>query len=217
MKRLSFQPRVDAFTAMVILAAGFACPAVAQRSCSAGPQMTGTRTAAAKAAKAVMAAARPDVSLTMEPAAMVSGGGQAVLTDPDGEQFSHQFAISAVVNNDGSAHGTARFVFPVQFSQKWGALPGVDLMNLKGEIASGSANGDGSVELNGPFIETDYDRGQGIVYEEDSRETGATPLRIVVSGSPGSKQFTLSWCAFIPPNGNGVFTVEVTKGTLKVL
>ena len=88
------------------------------------------------------------------------------------------------MNSDGSAHGDARFVFPLRFAQSWGALAGVDLV-------------------------TDYSRGDGIVFQENSSNSGAPPMTLVIS--PGGKTFTLSWCAFIP--SRGYFSVEVTPET----
>jgi hypothetical protein len=196
---------VAALTAVVCL------PAHAQRPCFVTFAVPNTKAAATTR---IAVAANVGASFAKAPLTMVSGGGQALLADPDGDKFSHQFSISAVVNNDGSARGKAKFVFPMLFSQKWGALPGVDMMHLDGEITEGSVHPDGKVELTGPFIETDYTRGDGIVFEEDSRVSGSSPLKIVVA--PQQKEFTLSWCDFIPPGGTGSFSVEVTSGNLKV-
>ena len=87
-------------------------------------------------------------------------------------------------------------------------------MHLRGEFTNGSVAADGTVTLIGPFIETDYNRHDGIVFQEDSRQSGAVPLKIVIS--PASKKFTLSWCSFIPPAGTGSFSIDVTKGDLRV-
>ena len=203
--------RINAAASMVVLSVGFSLPADAQRSCSVTFAIPNVKSAPA-AARTAGASVEP--SLAKAPAALVSGGGQALVTDPDGAKFPNQFAISAVVNNDGSARGEATFVFPLQFSQKWGALPTVDLMHVKGDITAGSVAADGKVTLTGPFIETDYNRGEGIVFQEDSSVSGASPMKIVVS--PASKTFTLTWCSFIPPAGTGSFAVEVTNGNLKV-
>ena len=201
--------RIHTPVSAALLAVSFFFPAEAQRSCSVTFAIPH-----AKSASSTARSAGVEVSLAKAPSAVVGGGGQALLTDPDGATFSHQFAFSAVVQNDGSAQGQASFVFPLQFSQKWGALPGVDLMLLKGEITAGSVAVDGTVTLTGPFLETDFTRAEGIVYQEDSSVSGAPPLRIVVA--PASKTFTLTWCSFIPPAGTGSFSVEVTNGSLKV-
>ena len=140
------------------------------------------------------------------------GRGRAELTDPDGEKFTHQFAITAVVDRDGTARGKATFVFSDRFSQKWGAVPGVDLIHLEGDLKTGSVDQTGQASLGGTFIETDYSRTEGIVYQEDSSVSGAAPLAIVIS--PDSRKFTLAWCGFIP--GSGYFSAEVTEGHLKV-
>jgi hypothetical protein len=191
-----------------ILMAGSSLPASAERACSV------TLNAVRKSPQgASRLAAGPGPALAKAPAAIISGGGQGLLTDPDGETFSHQFAISAIVHNDGSAKGKANFVFSALFSRKWGAVPGVDLIQLKGDITAGAAAGDGKIELTGPFVETDFTSGEGIVYQEDSRVSGSTPLKIVVT--PGLPEFTISWCDFIPPNGTGSFGVQVTSGNLK--
>ena len=50
----------------------------------------------------------------------------------------------------------------------------------------------------------------------DSCRPVLAPVRIVVSGLPGSQRFTLAWCAFIPPGGTGSFSIEVTKGNLQI-
>ena len=179
-----------------------------QRACSA---IAGAKTVETKAA-----ASRVEGFVAQAPlAAVVNGEGIGLLTDPDGQTFSHQFAIGAVLYGNGSAQGQVNFVFPVPFSLKWGALPGVsELIHLRGEITTGAVKTNGDVELTGPFIETDYTRADGIVFQEDSRVSGAPPVKIVLSGAPGSQQFTLAWCAFIPSPGS--FSVEVTKGTLRI-
>jgi hypothetical protein len=142
----------------------------------------------------------------------VTGGGQATLTDSDGAKFTHQFAVSAVVNADGSAKGEATFVFPGDFSQKWGALPGTDVIHLKGDIKTASVDASGKATLGGPFVETDYSRAEGIVYREDSTVTGAPPLELVIA--PDGKTFTITWCAFIPAPGH--FSAEVKNGRILV-
>ena len=191
--------------AVALMAAVFASPASAQRACPTAPALMGG-----------LKSARPAPAAAKVPLAVVTGGGQGTLTDPDGEKFSHQFSIAAVLNADGSARGNLNFVFPAPFSHKWGALPTADILHLVGEVTAGTLNTDGSVDLLGPFIETDFSQSEGIVYQEDSRVTGASPVRVSISPPPGSRTFKLSWCSFIPPNGTGYFTVEIANGNLIV-
>jgi hypothetical protein len=147
------------------------------------------------------------------PSAVVTGGGLATLTDTDGAKFTHQFSLSAVLNGDGSARGKATFVFSGDFSQKWGALPGVaDVIDLKADLKHGTVDGAGNVTLAGPFTETDYSRREGIVFQEDSSLSGAPPLSLVVAAD--GKTFTLTWCAFIPTPG--YFAVEVKGGKISL-
>jgi len=202
------------FATIAVLAVAWACPANAQRHCSP-PAITNA--AGGKVTPASATAVKAEVYAPQAPLAAVSGGGTALLTDPDGEKFTHQFSIGAVVNSDGSAQGHANFVFPMPFSLKWGALPGVsEIIHLQGEITAGAVSPGGEITLTGPFIETDYASSEGILFREDSRVSGASPLRIVTLGPPGSKTFTLAWCNFIPPGGAGSFSIEVTSGNLKV-
>ncbi|MCI0624038.1 MAG: hypothetical protein L0387_20690 [Acidobacteria bacterium] len=198
-----------AFAIATAFAAALSSPAYSQRACSSA---AGAKAGDTKAAAFFVERYAAQASL----AAVVNGGGIGLLTDPDGQTFFHQVTIGAVLYSNGSAQGQVNFVFPMPFTLKWGALPGVELMHLAGEITGGSVKPNGDVELTGPFIETDYTRGEGIVFQEDSRVSGAAPLKIVVSGVPGSQQFTLAWCSFIPPGGTGSFFVQVTKGTLRI-
>lgn len=199
-------------TALAAVLAGiaFCVPAAAQRTCPASPAVANINTAMRASSAAANRAA--DKWRGGAPPAVVTGRGRAELTDPDGEKFTHQFAITAVVDRDGTARGKATFVFSDRFSQKWGAVPGVDLIHLEGDLKTGSVDQTGQASLGGTFIETDYSRTEGIVYQEDSSVSGAAPLAIVIS--PDSRKFTLAWCGFIP--GSGYFSAEVTEGHLKV-
>src|SRR5262249_29494734 len=134
--------------------------------------------------------------------AVITGGGIAQLTDPDGQKYSHQFEIAASVKSDGSASGEVNFVFSKAFSLKFGGIPGVsEIIHLKGDIKAGSIDPGGSAQISGPWVETDYAPGHGEVYKEGSRETGYPELKIVIAGPPNSKNFTLTWCNFIPAPG----------------
>lgn len=184
-------------------------PMAAERACSAS--LSGL------AVKSTEASARRDPLsvLRTRPVAIVTGGGIAVLTDTDGQKFRHQFSINAVINSDGTVRGQAHFSFSKDFSLKWGAVPGVsEMLHLQGEITSGSTNTDGTVVLTGPFVETDFASGEGLIFRVDSRVSGDAPLTLVIS--PASNRFTLTWCAFIPPNGTGSFSTEVVNGNLKI-
>jgi hypothetical protein len=201
--------------AVAALAAGCCLPAHAERPCSVTLAMPAAQSVTKAAGPAMVAlSAKSGSPFGKGTMALVAGRGKAVLTDFDGEKFLHQFSIAAEVTNDGAARGRASFVFPMPFSQKWGAVPGVDLIHLEGEITAGSVDDQGKVSLAGPFVERDYSRSDGLVYEEDSRESGATPLAIVVS--PKSREFTFSWCDFIPPDGTGHFSSVITGGNLNV-
>lgn len=143
---------------------------------------------------------------------VVTGGGQATLTDTDGQTFTHQFTISAILNTDGSAQGQASLVFSQAFASKWGALPGVDVMHVQGTFTTGGIAPSGSVWLSGPFLETDFNRTEGIVFQENSAVSGSAPMKVTIA--PDTKSFTLSWCSFIP--APGFFTVVPTDGSLRV-
>ena len=49
-----------------------------------------------------------------------------------------------------------------------------------------------------------------------ARAKVAFALLVTLVVSPASDVFTLTWCAFIPPNNTGSFSVEVLKGNLKI-
>ena len=211
----SFCRTLSGFAAVAVLIVAVSSPAAAERVCPAAG------TAAVNLQVWTLSVPDPGKSHTQtvqtnDPSVLVNGGGRGQLTDPDGEKFQHQFDISALLKKDGSAQGVTNFVFSGLFSQKWGAVPGVDVMHLRGDFTSGSVAQDGTVTLTGPFIETDYSRDSGIVYQEDSRQSGQTPLKIVIAGPPSSRKFTLSWCSFIPPAGMGSFSIEVGSGSLRV-
>jgi hypothetical protein len=137
------------------------------------------------------------------PAARVAGEGKAVITDPDDNGFGgNHFAIAGAVYADGSADGRVEFRLEEPFSAVWGAVPGVELIRLKGEITAGAVAQDGAVTLQGLLAEVDYSDGEVVFVEED------VPFEIVIA--PGGGEFTLTWC-LLP-----VFEVEVTHGKLKV-
>jgi hypothetical protein len=107
-----------------------------------------------------------------------------------------------VVRADGSARGQVNFLFGEPFSSVWGALPGVDLIRLRGEITAGAVAANGSVTLRGQLTEVDYSDGDVVFVEEN------VPFEIVIPAGGGD--FTLTWC-LLP-----VFGLEVTHGKLNV-
>ena len=127
----------------------------------------------------------------------VNGVPTADLAYPINTQFkNNHFRIKAKVHADGSATGTARFVFGDEFSNAWGA----DAITLECEIDTGSVSEDGTVVLQGLSFEEDFVDGV-VTFEELS------PFEIIIDPS-GS--FSLRWCA-IP-----ALDLEITKGHLKV-
>jgi sugar lactone lactonase YvrE len=134
--------------------------------------------------------------------AHVLGGGRALLTDPAGDTFSAAFGLAAVRRADGSADGVVDFSFGPAFGQAWGAVPGVDRIQLHGRITSFTVAADGTVTLEGRLTEKDFDRGRVVFVERD------VPFRIVIG--PHSTSFSLQWCE-LP-----TFYLDVTHGDLRI-
>src|SRR5262249_40612284 len=88
-------------------------------------------------------------------AVQVSGGGQARLTDPDGNVFPLTFGLAGILHADSSAQGTVNVVFGPAFGEAWGAVPGVDHIHLSGTVTSLTASADGSITLEGQLTEKD--------------------------------------------------------------
>src|SRR5262245_10833252 len=97
-----------------------------------------------------------------KPVARVEGHGTAVMasTGPDdvfgvieeGYPYpGNDFRIQGQVYADGSAGGTASFVFGEAFSAEWGA----DVIELICEIETGTVGEDGTVTFQGLAYETD--------------------------------------------------------------
>lgn len=130
----------------------------------------------------------------------VAGAGQAVITDPDGNQFSgNRFALAGVLGPDGSAKGRVAFQLGEDFSNVWGAVPGAtDSIRLTGRITQGEVTADGTVILRGTLLEEDYLDGELIASFEDE------PFEIVID--PSGEDFVLQWC-LLP-----AFGMEVTRG-----
>jgi len=134
-------------------------------------------------------------------AAKVKGQGIATMeatADDDvygvlkkGDLFAdNHFKIEGKVNADGSASGTAHFVFGDEFANAWGA----DAMTLECEIDTGSVSDDGTVVLQGSSFEEDFDEFGNVIFEELS------PCEIIIDPS-GS--FSLRWCLIPALNVNG--------------
>jgi hypothetical protein len=137
--------------------------------------------------------------------ASVAGGGTLDVTDIDGNHFpsAGEFAVSAGLNPDESAHGRITFVFRGSFAAYWGALPGVtDLFRLTGTVDAIAAETD-AVVLSGELEETDYADGQGIVFTEER-----VPFAIALV--PGTPAFVMQFC-LLPP-----FEMHVSTGNLMV-
>ena len=128
----------------------------------------------------------------------VNGVPSADLAYPINTEFKkNHFGIKAKVHADGSATGTARFVFGDEFANAWGA----DAITLECEIDTGAVSEDGTVVLQGSSFEEDFDEFGNVVFEELS------PFEIIIDPA-GS--FSLRWCA------TPALNVEITKGHLKV-
>ncbi len=158
---------------------------------------TGTTTTATAAALSAASASSATA------AAHVNGGGQAMLTDGDGNVFSLSFGLPGVLNANGPAHGVINFVFGPAFSQLWGAVAGVDSIHLWGIVTTVTVGDDGTITLEGQVTEKDFSGGDGMVFVEEN-----IPFTIVVS--PDSSQFTLQWCE-LP-----TFDQEVIGGNLVI-
>lgn len=117
----------------------------------------------------------------------VHGGGQALLTDPNGTVFPCTFGLSGLLHADGSAGGVVNLVFGPAFSQAWGAVLGVDAIHLQGTVNSFTVTADGTVTLEGQLTEKDLTHVAGVVFVEEN-----VPFQIVVGLD--SWQFTLQWC-----------------------
>ena len=139
--------------------------------------------------------------------AKVEGKGIATMTATgDDEAFgafaagdtfgANDFRIKCNVDADGSAEGTASFVFGEDFAALWGA----DIVTLECEVTNGTIDDDGNVVLQGLSIEEDFADGV-LIFEE------VTPFEIVID-SAGTA--TLRWC-LLP-----AFELGITKGKLKV-
>ena len=128
----------------------------------------------------------------------VNGVPSADLAYPINTEFKkNHFGIKAKVHADGSATGTARFVFGDEFSNAWGA----DAMTLECEIDTGSVSEDGTVVLRGSSFEEDFDEFGNVIFEELS------PCEIIIDPAGA---FSLRWCA------TPALNVGITKGHLKV-
>jgi hypothetical protein len=128
----------------------------------------------------------------------VHGGGSAIVTDENGNRYTANVGLSAVLDPNGGTHGSVNFDFDPTFSEVWGAEPGIHSIHAVGQV-TGMAAGGGGVILSGTLTETDVAPGRRPLFFENE------PFEVVISG-PG--RFRLQWCA-LPP-----FDFELTTGSL---
>jgi sugar lactone lactonase YvrE len=98
----------------------------------------------------------------------IHGGGQALLTDPAGQDFPLTFGLTGLLHADGPARGVVNFFFGLAFGQAWGAVPGADSIRLEGTVTSFTVAADGTVTLEGRLTEKDYARGGGVAFIEEN-------------------------------------------------
>lgn len=170
-------------------------------------QIKTTAIALALAVGALTVAAHADDGQADDRATNVKGRGIAtmVATADDtvygvfkqGDVFAaNSFTIEGGVHPDGSANGSATFVFGEEFSTPWGA----DVITLKCAVDTGTVSEDGTIVLQGVSFEEDFVDGV-VTFEELS------PFKIVVHPEG---LFSLRWCK-LP-----TLDLEITKGQLKV-
>ena len=115
----------------------------------------------------------------------VRGAGGASVTDENGYTYTAKVAISALLDPGGATHGSINFVFDQDFSEVWGAEPGIHSIHVVGKVASMTV-ANGAITLAGTAIETDIAPGRSPLVFPDE------PFEIVISAP---NQFTLQWCA----------------------
>lgn len=146
----------------------------------------------------LFAARQQDVNQTGSAVINVHGAGSAFVTDENDFTYTAKAAISASLDPSGAAHGSVNFVFGPDFSEFWGAEPGVHSIHVVGKVASLTV-ANGAIVLAGTAIETDIAPGRRpLVFPNE-------PFEIVIS-SP--EQFSLQWCAL--PS----FDFEMRTGSL---
>ena len=130
---------------------------------------------------------------------MTATGDDPLLDPPafnDGDVFcDNHFEINCRVNADGSANGTAHFVFGKEFSEAY-ELEGI---TLRCNSDTGTVSEDGTVCLKGLSYEKDF--APGVVFTE-------TTGFVIVVGPNGV--FTLRWCMLDD------FELEIKEGSLTV-
>lgn len=130
---------------------------------------------------------------------IVSGGGRALVTDPDLAEYTAQFAVAAAVAPGGAAHGSASIVFGPDFSAVWGAVPGVQSIHVWGKVTAVEVDAEGHLMLSGTATEVETVPGsQKVVFPNE-------PFVLVVTGP---STFTFTWC-LLP-----VFDFQVTDGRI---
>jgi len=143
------------------------------------------------------------IDVSRRPTASVLGGGNAVLTDGNSHTFPVTFGLAAARRADGSVDGVVDFNFGPAFAPAWGAVPGVDRIQLHGRTTSFTVAPDGTVTLEGRLTRKDFAHGRGGVSVKKD-----VSFRIVLR--PGSTRFTLQWDA-LP-----TFDLDVTSGDLRI-
>ena len=144
-------------------------------------------------------AASQNASQSASAVVNVRGAGGAAVTDENGFTYTAKVAISASLNPSGGAHGSVNFVFGPDFSEVWGAEPGVHSIHVVGKVASMTV-ANGEITLAGTAIETDIAPGRRpLVFPNE-------PFEIVISAP---KEFSLQWCAL--PS----FDVEMRTGSFE--
>ncbi len=169
--------------------------------------------AALGAMSSVAFALMPGVASAHDPAAVVTGGGRALLADPDGKFFPvRSFRVRGVVADDGSAQGRIRFRWRGSFPEVWGdPLCGgtCDTVRLTGDIQAGSVASDGTVTLSGTAREIDKRQGE-VLFDSGFDE----PFYIVAGGSQGKHRFVLQWCLLPEFRIFGSLRVQVDRQEL---
>jgi hypothetical protein len=136
---------------------------------------------------------------------VVTGGGQALVSDVFGGEYAASFAVSGVLNPQGEARGSVNFVFGADFGAVWGVFPDeTDSMHVYGDITAITVLGDGTVLLEGEVAEADLSHGDGVIFFIEGE-----PFAMLFDPA-NPDQFPFTWC-LLP-----VFGAEVTAGGIGI-
>lgn len=138
------------------------------------------------------------------PVASLNGGGQGLLSDPDGNLFPIQFAFAGSIDAGGGANGHINFVFKGEMANYYGLVPGEDTLHVYGQAVSGSVGPDGLVTIRGTVTAVDFNNGDGIIGIVDD------PFVIMAGGGIAADTFIFQFCE-LP-----TWQVAVTDGALQV-